>query len=110
MNEPRPSSHQAQKLIKRQLEYPGKDGPLTQERIDTTPDAFKAYHSGRLKEVGDRILYGFLHEVSAGEDGKPDLTFISFVREEIGVIYVDAFDTEYSISPEDILPHLKAIA
>ena len=65
----------------------------------------KNYFSGRSKQIGDTILFGFLGE---GEEGELIHKLITFNEEEIGSLYEE--DTSFYKGPKtNKLPNIKRI-
>ena len=66
----------------------------------------KNYFSGRIKKVGDTILFGMLKVET--EEGETYFTLVTFHKEEIGVLYEED-DSFYITLKESRLPNIKRI-
>ncbi len=66
----------------------------------------KNYFSGRSKQIGDTVLFGMLKEED--ENGKLNVSLITFHEEEIGTLYEE--DPFFYKGPkENKLPNIKRI-
>jgi hypothetical protein len=65
---------------------------LTQEAInEMTSRGSNTFSSGREKQVGDWLLFGFLHNINEGNDHTNNtIQLITLHEEEYGTIYTDA--------------------
>ena len=66
----------------------------------------KTYYSGRSKQVGDTVMFGFLSE--EGGDGQTTLKLITFHKDEIGTLY-EEHSNFYKTPKENKLPIIKRI-
>ena len=66
----------------------------------------KTYYSGRSKQVGDTVMFGFLSEEEG--DGQTTLKLITFHKDEIGTLY-EEHSNFYKTPKENKLPIIKRI-
>jgi len=89
--------------FKEEIELQIKDNKmLSYEILNQLKD--KYYGSGRSKQVGDTVLFGFIEEKNDVDD--VNLRLITFHEEELGVLYEE--NSDYYKGPKQTkLPYIK---